>query len=233
MPSAIAEKLEVYKSLLKLSTKQKELLVGALLGDGNLRFVGRNHEASFVVDHSSVQKEYVFSKYKIMKEWVTTEPKQLTRIYHKDRNRQLTSFRFQTISHPELTTWYHIFYLNGKKIIPGNIKELLVSPFSLAIWFMDDGNKNHRAVFFNTQQFSREEQELLRACLKVNFGLETALNKHWVFNGKQLYRIRVNTKSTKRLYALIRDFVIPSMTYKLPLYPRNDFSDANRKDGML
>ena len=217
-----ARKLQVYKESLALEPIQRDLIIGSLLGDGNIRFVARNREATFVVDHSVVQRDYVQWKYRLLRAWVLTEPKTVSRTYHKNRERQLTSFRFSTMSHPELTFWYNVFYRDGRKIIPANISEILVSPFSLAVWSMDDGNKNHQAVFLNTQQFSQEEQELLRACLKDNFGLETTLNKHWLFKGKQLYRIRVTTASTKRFCALVKEFLIPSMTYKFPLYPRND-----------
>jgi len=158
-----------------------------------------------------------------MRDWVLTEPKELTRIYHKDKIRKLKSFRFSTVSHSEFTDFYNLFYRNGVKIIPEKIKDILKSPFSLAVWLMDDGNKNHKAVFLNTQQFSKQEQEFLRECLLGNFGLESKINKHWVYKGKQLYRIRVDTKSTKRLYELVKDFLLPSMQYKFPLYPRNDF----------
>ena len=211
--------LELLKESLRLSPIQKDLLIGSLLGDGNLRFHQRNLEATFVVDHGFRQKDYVQWKYKIMRDWVLTEPKVLERIYHKDRERKLVSLRFSTISHPDFSLLHKVFYRDGKKVIPRNIKEIIKSPFSLAVWFMDDGNKNHQAVFLNTQQFSRVEQDMLRECLKENFGLDSTLNKHWVFNEKQLWRIRINTASTKRLYSLIKDFLLPSMTYKIPLIP--------------
>ena len=222
--------LRLYKENLILSPIQKEFLIGTILGDGNLRFVNKNREVSFIADHGINQKEYVFWKYEIMKNWVLTEPKELIRIYHKDKSRKLRSFRFSTISHPEFTSLYNLFYKNGVKIIPDNIKDILKSPFSLAVWLMDDGNKNHQAVFLNTQQFSKNEPEILRECLAHNFDLKTTINKHWVYNGKQLYRIRVDTKSTRKLYELVKDFLLPSMRYKFPLYPRNDliaFSDQS------
>lgn len=225
MQAITLRELKIYKESLKLDSLQRNFVIGSLLGDGNLRFVGKNREASLIIDHGFNQKDYVLWKYQLLKNWVLTEPKSVNRIYHKDKERILTSFRFSTISHPEFTYWHNVFYNQGVKIIPKNIKDILVSPFSLAIWFMDDGNKNQQAVFLNTQQFSLEEQKVLQECLLKNFGLETTINKHWVYKGKQLYRIRVSTDSTKKMYLLVKDFLIPSMRYKFPLYPRNDFSD--------
>lgn len=230
MNLATPQELRLYKESVRLSSLQKEFLIGTILGDGNVRFVARNREASLIVDHSLAQKDYVLWKYGIMNGWVLTEPKELNRRYHKDRSKTLKSFRFSTISHPTLTSLYNIFYRNGIKIIPENIGEVLTSPFSLAAWFMDDGNKNHQAVFLNTQQFSLAEQERLRKCLLKNFDLESSINKHWVFNGRQLYRIRISTESTKKLYDLVKDFILPSMLYKFPLYPRNDFVPPRRDE---
>ena len=217
-----ARDLKLYKESLKLSSVQQNLVVGSMLGDGNLRFVNRNKEVSFIVDHSCAQQDYVWWKYAIMKEWVLTEPKIVERIYHKDRQRKLTSIRFSTISHSELTFWYRQFYKHGVKTIPENIRELLISPLALAIWFMDDGNKNGKAVFLNTQQFSLREQETLIHCLQENFSLRATINKHWLFKGKQLYRIRIDTESTVRLTSLIGHLLLPFLCYKLPQYPRND-----------
>lgn len=219
MKFLLARELKEYKKSLSLTQIQKNLIIGAMLGDGNLRIIGRNREASFAVDHSNHQKEYVLWKYGIMSEWVTTKPKILTRIYHKNPKRLLTSLRFQTISHPEFSFWHKVFYPEGIKIVPKNIQEILVSPLSLAIWFMDDGNKNHQAVFLNTQQFEKYDQECLMECLNQNFGLECTLNKHWMYKGKQLYRIRVSTKSTRVLHTLVEEYLLPSMQYKIPSVP--------------
>lgn len=216
--SSFLRELKNYKKSLLLNSMQKELIIGSMLGDGNLRITGKNREANFIVDHSLVQKKYVLWKYGIMKEWVFTEPKIITRVYHKDTSRILSSLRFLSISHHEFSKWYHIFYKDRKKIIPLNINEILKSPLALAVWVMDDGNKNHNAVFLNTQQFTIEEQQLLVNCLKNNFGIEARINKHSMYGEKQLYRIRLTTPSTKMLYLLVQEFILPSMHYKFPFY---------------
>jgi len=212
-------KLGLYKKEVQLDSIEWELAVGAILGDGNLRFVRKNRQANLIVDHGIGQKDYVLWKYRLMERWVMTPPKELYRVYHKNMARELTSVRFSTISHPEFTALYNLFYKEGVKTIPENISEILVSPFSLAVWFMDDGNKNHQAVFLNTQQFSVCGQKLLQECLLKNFNLHSKLNKHCVYNGKQFYRIRITTESTKVLYGLIKNFVIPSLQYKFPQSP--------------
>ncbi len=222
MRKSIGPALKVYKRSLKLSYQQKAFLIGSLLGDGNMRFSWQAKEANFIVDHSSTQKEYVLWKYKILQEWCLSRPIKTQRFYHKDPRRKLTSWRFFTISHPEFTKLYRIFYKNGRKIVPFNIKEILNSPFSLAVWIMDDGSRNRRALFLNTQGFSLSEQKQLQDCLQKNFNLESTLNIHSYYQGKRYSRIRITTESTSRLFKLVKKFILPSMRYKFSFYPRND-----------
>lgn len=216
------KKLEKYKARLQLSKTQKALIIGSVLGDGNLRIPGRNQQANFIVDHSVKQKDYVFWKYKIMKEWVLTSPRQLMRIYHRDRKRKTISWRFLTISHPEFTKFYQMFYQDGKKIIPKSIKKLLNDPLSLAVWIMDDGTKSGQSFFLSTQNFTQKEQETLIKCLKENFGIEGKINIHSHWKGKTLYRIRINSAFLEKLYKLVEPYILPQFRYKFPLYPCND-----------
>lgn len=220
--------LEKYKEGLKLNETQKALIIGSILGDGTLRIPGRNNEANFTADHGEQQKGYVFWKYKMMKEWVLTSPRQYVRSYHKDRTRKTISWRFSTIAHPELTKLYRIFYPNGKKILPDSIKDLLIHPLSLAIWAMDDGTKSGESFFFSTQNFTQKEQEVLIKCLKENFGIDGKINLHSYWEDKIFYRIRINSCSLEKLCKLIEPHILPQFQYKFSLCPRNDLLNRSR-----
>lgn len=214
--------LEAYKKSLRLSSKQEAFLIGSLLGDGNMRFSWQAKEANFIVDHSAAQREYVWWKYKILKNWCLNPPIKTQRSYHKNPRRKLISWRFFTVSHPEFTRLYRLFYKNGRKVIPKNIKEILISTFSLAVWAMDDGSRNRKALFLNTQGFLLNGQRRLQDCLQKNFGLNSTLNVHSYYQGRKYYRIRIPTEDTCHLFDLIKEFLLPSMRYKFPFYPRND-----------
>lgn len=215
------KELREYKKGLNLSEIQESLLIGSMLGDGNLRITGENTEANFTVDHSEDQKDYVFWKYEIMEKWVLTPPKRVTRTYHKDPSRETISWRFLTISHPEFTRFYDLFYREDgpketEKVLPESIKELLEDPLSLAVWFMDDGTKSGESIFLNTQNFTRKEQEGLIECLKENFGVEGRINIHSHWEGKTFYRIRINTSSLERFFGLLEPYILPQFSYKIP-----------------
>lgn len=200
-----------------LTKEEKDILIGSLLGDGCLRIIGRCRVPAFSVDHGEDQKDYVFWKYEKLKRWVATPPWREERIYHKDKNRKTFSWRFQTLSNSVFSDLYNTFYENRKKIIPENIGELLKSsPLTLAVWLMDDGNKNHQAVFLNTQSFSLSEQQKLCKVLYDIYGFHVTLNKHSKSNGVELYRIRIDTESTKRLKRVIGKYILPQFYYKIP-----------------
>lgn len=201
----------------RLTQEEKDILIGSLLGDGCLRIIGRCKYPAFSESHSTEQKEYVFWKYEKLRRWITTSPWKEERVYHRDRSRKTISWRFQTLSNSIFSELYSIFYKNGTKVIPDDISKFLKrSPLILAIWLMDDGNKNHKAVFLNTQSFSLSDQQKLVQALHDVYKFHGTLNKHSRSNGVQLYRIRIDTQSTKKLRKIIGEYILPQFYYKIP-----------------
>jgi hypothetical protein len=123
-----SNELRILRKSLALNQAQKDLLIGTLLGDGNLNTGYKNFR--LVIRHSLRQKNYVWRKYKLLKNWILQKPK---------LSLQTNSIGFRTISHPQLTEYHQLFYQNRRKIIPKFIGSLL-NPFILAVWYMDDGN---------------------------------------------------------------------------------------------
>jgi len=211
--------LAQYKQYLVLRPEQHHLMIGMILGDGSLRFPGRSHQANLTVEHGEQQREYVCWKHECLREWVLTPPRQVARTYHKDRSRSLLSWRFSTLSHPAFTSYHTLFYQNGRKIVPDNIGDLVVHPLTLAVWLMDDGNKNKDVLFLSTESFTIQEQERLCDCLNGRFGIAATLNFHSHYLGRDLYRIRFSREGSKRAAVLARPYVLPSLQYKLAAIP--------------
>ena len=185
-----------------LSERQREVLIGKLLGDGYLALNG--NEARLQVLHSMKQRDYVDWQYAIFREWTKSPPAPLGK----------GDYRFRTITHPEFTRYCELFYPQGMKVVPDNIADYLDSPLALAVWYMDDGKRRPdcRGFFFDTLAFSESEQLNLIACLNQNFGL-TDLRLHWNGDG---YHIYAPAQNASRFCALVDEHVIPSMRYKLP-----------------
>jgi len=194
-----------------LSQLQHEILIGSLLGDGTLRKQGTRINALFEVNHSVSYKEYVDWKYHIFQEHVLTPPK--SRLGKGVR----VAYRFTTQSLPVFTGYYHQFYVNGKKILPSSLD---ITPLALAVWFMDDGSRCGTSYYLNTQQFSKQEQEMLCRKFKV-LGMRCNLNKD-----KNYWRIRFLKESSVKLIMMIEPYIHPCFYYKL----RNDPVTTDSKD---
>lgn len=182
-----------------LTDEQINLIRGLLLGDGSLR---RKTNTLLEINHSYKQKAYVDWIYERLEEFVSTPPK----IRTSGINRK--SYRFTTLSLPDLNVFYDDFYpINKVKTVPRN---LTLNALTLSVWFMDDGSRSRNSIYLNTQQFSQDDQELLQSLL-FNIGLKSTLNRD-----KKYYRIRLRTESISLFKRMVSSYIISSMKYKLP-----------------
>jgi hypothetical protein len=182
-----------------LSSLQRELVIGSLLGDAYLMPTTAGY--CFRVSHGSQQRAYVDWKFKLLAQFVRTPPRECGNCYY-----------FRTVTHPEFSLYRKFFYLETRKVIPVELLHEQFTELSLAVWLMDDGAVDGKQLRLNTQSFSLDENEMLMSFLRAKLGIETRLNRD-----KDRYRLRIIDASMERLKSLIEPYLIPSMLYKLPL----------------
>jgi hypothetical protein len=182
-----------------LTSLQKELVVGSLLGDAYL--MPTTSGFCFRVNHGTQQRDYVDWKFNMLAKLVRTPPRESGNCYY-----------FRTVTHPEFSRYRENFYSSSRKIVPTELLNDQFSEFSLAIWLMDDGAVDGRQLRLNTQSFSLSENEALMSFLRAKFGIETRINRD-----KDRYRLRISGASILRFKDLVGPHLIPSMLYKLPL----------------
>ncbi len=205
--------LQRYKQGLSLNQTQISVLVGSLLGDGTMR-VGKNAlNANFKIEQGLKQKDYVFWKYEVFKEWVTTPPK-LSMRYDENRIPYAKSWWFRTIRHPKLTLFHKLFYKHGIKVVPKNIVDLL-DPLALAIWIMDDGSLSRNKIDISTYSFKLGEIKLLQRVFLKKFALDSNFYK----DRDKGFRMYFSKTETFRLIPLISKFIIPNLAYKILVTP--------------
>lgn len=202
------------KNSLSLNKRQKEVIIGSLLGDGTMRIGKGARNANFKIEHGLKQKEYVEWKYKILKPWVFTPPK-ISYRYRENGEKYEKSWWFRTLRHPYLTEIYKEFYKgkeskNRKKIIPKDLKKYM-TPLVLSIWIMDDGCYSKRKIDISTYCFSLVEICFLQECLKNVFNIESRFFR----DRDKGYRMYCSLKETEKLIKIIRPYIIPSMKYKI------------------
>lgn len=210
------------KTEIPLNSKQKEIIYGSMMGDASSKNIKYNSIVRF--QHSNKQKKYLFWKYNEFKNIIS-------KIYPKFNYRQdirqeyknsCGYWYFETKANTDIKNCLSEFYKNGKKEISNKILKML-SPLSIAVWFMDDGYtvwnhniKNITNAVFCTDSFSIKSCEkivkwfMLKHNIK-SFLRERGLNK----NGIMMYRIVIRSYSIPFFISLIKSYIITSMKYKI------------------
>ena len=204
-----SNKIENYKKTLKLTSKQRQIIIGKLLGDGHIETSNNGKTYRLKIEHSFKQKDYVDWCYQELKDWVLTKPQIKKQTFN---GKAYEKYGFNTLSHGSFRFYAHQFCPHGKKIIPKLIYRWLTA-LSLAVWFMDKGSirsKNHKAKIIDTQCFTVKEIRSLMQVLQAKFGLNCKIRKQ-----KEGCQIMILAESADKFYNLIKEFVVPSMAYKL------------------
>ena len=196
---------------MKFSKEQKAILVGTILGDGYLQKTGKKN-ARLRLEHGDKQKDYLFWKVSQFPKLFQGEPKYLER-KHSLSGQIYKYWRHQSNSTPELGKWHAKFYEEGKKHIPNNLRDLLQGSLGLSVWYMDDGYyyPRDRVSYLYLGRVSKNEAEIAKTALEKNFNIFPK-----VLDKKQKgFAFYFSHNETKRLHDMIRQYVLPSMQYKL------------------
>lgn len=201
-----------------LTDSQKNLLVGTLLGDGNLQTLNAGRSWRYRAVHKSAHQSYIEYKYEVLKNFCESPPRFSSFLDSKTK-KVYSRFSFQTLSTDEFRYYGNLFYKKDnnnlfKKFVPSNIENLL-TPEAFAYWYMDDGALKWRgksnAVRLCTDSFSTSEITLLKNVLQDKFSLKVSLQKK-----DDIQRLCILEESYATLRNLILPYLLPSMYYKFP-----------------
>lgn len=184
-----------------------ELITGMILGDGHIEKNGQ-----LACEHGMKQADYLYWKYDQLADICLSMPR-ITVNGIRFRTRAL----FKNLRE----TWYG----TGRKALPVNF-ETMLSPRTLAIWFMDDGDKKTSKVLrgyycsdtgmrIATSCFNREEH---RRMIDV-FSSQFRIDANYKREGKYLrLYIPATNGNSKKFADLIRPFMPDCMRYKIPMF---------------
>lgn len=173
---------EYKKNIIPLTEKQKEVLIGIMLGDLNIQKRSKKGNYRLRFEMTSKNKIYIYHLYDLFKNYVLKEPYLIQR--KNILGNLVETIRFHTISHPHFDFLGEIFIKENRKIISINSITKYFTPISLSYWFMDDGGrldykeKGSKAIIFNTQGFKQEEVENLSKELNIKFGFKSKVQNN-------------------------------------------------------
>lgn len=191
-----------------------EIINGSLLGDGHMSKyeiidskIARN--SKMCIKHSIKQEDYVLYK-KFLFE--NNGYKVYTR-YRQSKSciegRKVVSNTIEIIteSNENFNAIRKLWYPENVKIIPTN---LVLTPLTLAIWFMDDGSKHSSGYYLHTQGFTLDDIFLLKLKLKENLGILSSIHK-----SRQLYNLYIPANSSVLFTKTVLPYMTDSMLYKI------------------
>lgn len=203
----------LFRPVNKMSFVQEQIVIGCLLGDGCLDVWDNNLNKRYTTCHSIKQEEYIDLQKKIFLNFNPKISKQKSG-YGSDMRRIITksSYPFSKIA--------NICYENGKKRICDNWLNLL-TPISLASWFMDDGSRSSNGkqrdrVRFATNSFSEKEIDLI-----IDFFIKRYEFKCHKLKTKKGIELTLDSDSSEMFFHIVQPYIINCMKYKLPEHMRN------------
>lgn len=206
------KELNLYKDSLVLNDIQKEVIFGILLGDASMEYRLRKPVYAIKVEQSIKNEAYVIHLYSILESYVGMTPSYRL-IKPLGAFKERSSFWFRTYRHISFKYYFDLFYVveEGKLIkkVPFNFGKL-ISPRSLAYWFMDDGTGGKHNYVFNTHCFTYDDQLRIIEVLKDKFNILCIIQKD---HGK--FRIYITTWSVNSFKDLIRPYILDCFRYKI------------------
>ena len=203
---------------IELTSLQKEVLVGHILGDGHIQQTRPTFNARIIAKQSTIHTEFLQHLYDIFESLCNSPPK-ITQTFYKKTGNIHESISFTTRSLPCLNIYRKLFYNDKVKVVPSNIDELL-TPIGLAIWIIGDGSKVHNfdSLLFHTGLFTLDDIQLLIKALKLNFDIDCTYQfRRFSSKNIKIYCIYVRTKSINKLRKLVTPHIVPSILYKIGL----------------
>ena len=203
-----------------LSASAEQMLLGTLLGDGGMQWLGTNY-GRFSIRHGAKQQEYCESKAAQLADYINTPAKIVPNPGWGDENSV-----FSTVTSPVFEFLRTLCYRQNLEF-PDNPKRLMkfANPAwlarltweGIAYWYMDDGTLQGtgkcRVALFNTHKFPQDQVELLAQMLRGR-GIEAKAGP--VRKGeKTFWIIRLTAASTRLFVQKIAPFVHPTMLYKI------------------
>ena len=198
-----------------LSVIQKDLIVGSLLGDGNLQTGSRGQTWRYRALQKAEHLEYLMYKYNLLQNYCGTGlifadvPDERTGKVYKRAY-------FNTLVNKSFRYYGNIFYTFDKKVnkfvkkVPKKIEKIL-TPRAVAIWYQDDGAckwKGHsNAMRICTESFCLEDLMRLKSAMKNLFDIHVIVTSE--------NRIYIPEGSSGAFRRLISPYLVDCMKYKV------------------
>lgn len=206
------DEISVHITDTSITPEQEEVIIGSLLGDGNIRKFNEQ-TAYFREEHGPKQAAYV--------SWLAEELGDITsNVTETKRGTALVETKHLL----RLGDLHGLFYEEAKKLVPEFLVDQ-ITPRMIALWYCGDGSLQTGTSDWKGKTYERKPRAALyvnafshhpESCDRINrifqrFDITTAWHNH----GNDRV-ITFSIKESEKFFELIAPFVPTSMEYKLP-----------------
>lgn len=218
---------------MKLTEKDKSILIGLLLGDGYIDEKGR-----IQIEHGEKQKEYCIYKAKLLHSVCGGKD---IKVHEYIRNRSIlkdkkqfkestfTTYSFKKQSQSFIPIRQLLYNENKKKYISKEIIKYL-TPEAIALWWMDDGcltkkytyvdgEKKHCGYMLRLCTFlSKEQNEIIQKFFEDTYNMKWNVVKADGAKDDSQWMLRCGSIEGRKFLDIVRKYIInnvPSLSYKV------------------
>jgi hypothetical protein len=153
----------------QLSDKQKDLIIGSMLGDGHID--RREDQPMFIVVHAENQKDYLYYKYELLKDFCNIPPTRIEATYREFNSKMYLcqpTYRICTRIHDCFLDYRNKTY----KYLLG-----LMNEYSFCIWMLDDACRSNSNWQLCIAEYTEEDVATALYILKNKFNLSVKQEK--------------------------------------------------------
>jgi recombination protein RecA len=191
-----------------MDKNKKALLIGMVLGDGHLN---PNSGVALEISHSGKQLEYLEYKRDLLHSLLGGKKPRI----HKRKNRD--EYKISK-GHRYFRIIRKLLYKDRKKIYTRQMLDYL-NPQAIALWWMDDGSlaREKTAKAYHFYIFApKDESQIIIDYFKEVWNINFYMIRKQLKTGTYYY-LKCRTKEGRKFSNLIKDWVIPSMQYKIDI----------------
>ena len=218
---------------MKLTEKDKSILIGLLLGDGYIDDKGRIY-----VEHGEKQKDYCIYKAKLLHSVCGGKDIKVheyirKRSVLKDKKQfkedTFITYKFKKQSQSFILIRNLLYNEDKKKYISEKTLQY-ITPEVIALWWMDDGCLTKKYTYQNGEKkhcgytlklctyLPKEQNEIIQKFFKDNYQVEWNVVKADGAKDDTQWMLRCGTIEGRKFLNIIREYIIknvPSLSYKV------------------
>lgn len=218
---------------MKLTEKDKSILIGLLLGDGYIDDKGRIY-----IEHGEKQKEYCIYKAKLLhsvcggkdiKVHEYVRKRSILKDKKQFKENTFITYSFKKQSQSFISIRQILYDENRKKCISEEILQYL-TPEVIALWWMDDGCLTKKYTYNNgikkhcgytlrlCTYLPKEQNEIIQKFFRDNYQIEWNVVKADGAKDDTQWMLRCGSIEGRKFLNIIRDYInknVPSLSYKV------------------